>query len=739
MATRIYELVNQDRGDIRAGTYPYNSTYNGYKLSGDTEIPKACWNTKCQILLSLRIVITAEFENDLPEYLMSFQRRDSSDAFIREDRNGTIYAHDFHSCTIGVCANDHYINNEGGAVHFHIPMGSYTATAVFAKYNSTTGYFSDEETVENYPLTYASAYGSGSVTDPQFGINNYSTDSYFDGRNRLIISRGTNNFSQSVTYSYDLANQNGRHFSYSELNAMNEFLLTQGNPHFLTSFIVKSTDDPNSYFTIYSGELFNIPQGMSKSSYYVSLSRTANPQSVDDSFFEDGYSNNNEWNFTWQNYYLSLSTTQKAQAAQSTEIPLYMQIWHLEGSTRVFDLTGEVQLYEDGRLLDVTSDPNVTVILREHDDGSDQGYKDSDETEDPIRPGQIMNVDNIATTTYICDNAAVRAFAMWLWRNNTVSDLEPVQVSPIENIISCKRIPFAEGGTNDQIRLGNLSTHIGETGTALEGHVKVSDSDHYQYIGSVKVPTFNSADKGSWIDMQNNISIYLPYCGIQSIPTGLVYKQVKDIDGTCHLEGRMLNVEYYYDLIYGTCAAVLSTGPIDNKKVFAVYNGVCGSDIPLTQSNRAQNQLAMKTAEGSMIGGMISGYITGDIAGNMLAGPLAGLAGATIGMAQAGISSLAQMENTKNTQSAHYTVSGGFSSQVASFLPSSVVLYIDHVIYTEPSSYAHDMGYPCYLTKKLSKLKGYTEIAGECDIKQIPCFEEERRAIKQALMAGFIL
>ena len=87
----------------------------------------------------------------------------------------------------------------------------------------------------------------------------------------------------------------------------------------------------------------------------------------------------------------------------------------------------------------------------------------------------------------------------------------------------------------------------------------------------------------------------------------------------------------------------------------------------------------------------------------------------------------------------HYTTSGGFSSQLASFMSSSVTLIVDHVKYTRPSTYAHDNGFPCYLTRNLSKLKGYTELDGACELQHIACFEEERRELKKALMEGFYL
>ena len=47
----------------------------------------------------------------------------------------------------------------------------------------------------------------------------------------------------------------------------------------------------------------------------------------------------------------------------------------------------------------------------------------------------------------------------------------------------------------------------------------------------------------------NKYSIYLPYCGIQALPTDAILKQYDDNDDVVKVTGRTLGVKYYFDII----------------------------------------------------------------------------------------------------------------------------------------------------------------------------------------------
>ena len=206
--------------------------------------------------------------------------------------------------------------------------------------------------------------------------------------------------------------------------------------------------------------------------------------------------------------------------------------------------------------------------------------------------GLDLSVDNLLTSSYKLSDTEVQALGNFLWTNNLQGQIYENQVSPMENIISCKRLPFSVSttGTPTQLYLGNVPV------TGLNNVQRTSDL-HVLDCGTRTIKTFS----GNFLDFSNNISIYLPYCGIHSIPTGLCYSQGVDSGtGLPTLSGRTLGVKYYYDIIYGSCAAVLSM----DGATFAVYNGTCGVDIPISQSSRAATQLEMSQAGDNMVLGV---------------------------------------------------------------------------------------------------------------------------------------
>lgn len=347
--------------------------------------------------------------------------------------------------------------------------------------------------------------------------------------------------------------------------------------------------------------------------------------------------------------------------------------------------------------------------------------------------GLDLSVDNLLTSSYKLSEAELQGLGNFLWTNNLQGQIYENQVSPIENIISCKRIPFSVSttGTPTQLYLGNIPV------TGLNSVQRTSDL-HVLDCGTLTMQTFS----GNFLDFTNNISIYLPYCGIHSIPTGLCYSQGVDSGtGLPTLTGRSLGVKYYYDIIYGSCAAVLSM----DGATFAVYNGSCGVDIPLSQSSRAATQLEMSKAGDNMVLGVTNTITNAGMSAlnNAFSGNIGGIftAGAS-GMVNA-VTQRQQYEIEKSHQQLHYTTSGGFSSQVASYLPSDIIVFYDHIKYKttedEPGTYAHESGFPCFKSYVLGKLKGYTELDGSIEISDIPCLDEERALLKQALVEGFYM
>lgn len=363
------------------------------------------------------------------------------------------------------------------------------------------------------------------------------------------------------------------------------------------------------------------------------------------------------------------------------------------------------------------------------DPGTNDSYADDDSEHDPQAPGQALSVDNLVSRSYVVTVAELQAFAAFLWTNDLQATMYANQVSPIENLLSLKRLPFDVDVQQSQVEifLGNVNSHV-------RGYP--TNSGHTQLINQ-NLKRFKVIHD-SFLDYETNITIYLPYCGMQSIPTSLCYEQYKDQNGLPHIQGREFQVTYYYDIIYGTCAAELAvfwtdTQQIKHKEIFAVYNGNCGIDIPVTQSNRANSELGMIKSGGNAAVGILQSFVSG------VAGILSGNPGAAVGSVSNMVGTSLREVNNQQTQERHYTTAGGFSSQVASYLSASVVVLYDSPIYTEPTGFAHENGYPTNLFLKMSSLTGYTELDGTIEIEGIACLDEERELLKQALMDGFYL
>lgn len=405
---------------------------------------------------------------------------------------------------------------------------------------------------------------------------------------------------------------------------------------------------------------------------------------------------------------------------------LTVDLGHHENSEWIVDAQYVFKVEQDGTLTNQT-DPDYSGLPQGHsntDPRSDDEYGSDGSNYVTQDTGQALSIDNLLTKSYALTDTELIAFGQWLWANDLTPTLYANQVSPIENILSCKRIPFdVASGSPTTIWLGNINS--GKS-------AKVASTNHRQVINStpITIPSYTH----DFLDMQNNISIYLPYCGIQSIPTGVCYKQAKDTNGIPYITGRSLKVEYVFDMIYGSCIACVYIDGV----LHGAYNGMCGVDIPLTQSNRASNELSMQKAGGNMATGIISSVLSGALGG--IGGGIVGAAtGAITGAITSAVGGSLRTKNEAVNMEAHYTTSGGFSSQVASYMPSNVTLIVEHTLYTEPGEYAHENGYPCNLCLNMSNLSGYTELDGSIEISNIQCLEEERALLKQALQEGFYL
>ena len=444
--------------------------------------------------------------------------------------------------------------------------------------------------------------------------------------------------------------------------------------------------------------------------------------------------NNQTYQASLTGLYDALASTQQPVVDQQGYLYTTAILYHYDSDNEVvkddtytFKITLATGNVEDEG---TQSGGDVNIYINTSPNNDDVFDPDTSSSDTPVS-GQAMSVDNLLTSSYAISETNLRNLGAWLWGGN-LTTLEDIQTAPIENILSCKRIPFDVTGTDTTVKLGNVDTLI---------HADKTSTTHKQTIGSVTVPV----KYGDYMDYMSNISIYLPYIGIQTIPTALCYKQsmetAKDKDGNNILDnsgnvikvpavtGRSISVTYIFDIVYGSCCADVA---IDGT-TYAYFNGMCGVDIPITASNRTANELSLVKQGGNIATGTGRAAVSGVAGGNPL--------GAALNVVGNFLGGFVDLKKETLTQDTHYTTSGGMSSQIASYLPSSVILFVEQVVYTEPTTYKHENGYPCNISLNMKTLKGlgYTELDGSIEISNIPCLEEERAELKRALQDGFYI
>lgn len=343
-----------------------------------------------------------------------------------------------------------------------------------------------------------------------------------------------------------------------------------------------------------------------------------------------------------------------------------------------------------------TKDKNNTTedSGTEPGDGSkDDGYDDGkDDDSDDTPPSEGLSVDNLLTTSYALTEARLKQLSGFLWSADFIDNIKLLNNSPIENIISCKRIPFDINGTDESIVLGNVDTGV---------HGNKIDTGHSFTIGSASV----SKKYNNFLDYSpyTNIWIFLPFIGMRQLDTDKYM-------------GRTLKVVYKVDIVTGSCCACIYASNSSGKYLLIdTYNGSCGIDIPIS----AQNRSAVESA-----------WIQAGLTSAIALSPKGAINGKDV--IQAGMTGL---DGAK--ANFHTSTTGNISSQCAAYMTRSCMLYFDRPTYKEQASYKHDVGKVCNLTRTIRSLSGYTEMYESIDLSGIPCQTDEMDELRKILSTGF--
>ena len=337
----------------------------------------------------------------------------------------------------------------------------------------------------------------------------------------------------------------------------------------------------------------------------------------------------------------------------------------------------------------ISNAKNSIVCIRGNGDGDD-GYKKPTEDSDGSDENASANVSNLLTTTYKLSQAQLQSLGNFLWQDSFITNIKLLNNSPIENLVSVKALPVSlPVGSEQALVLGNVDTGIKAT-PVTNTYIKFT-------MGTKKVPHFEN----NFSDYNNvTCDVYLPCIGT-----------IADIDPR-EVIGQKLTLKYCFDVVTGDVLAELFNNKGGALNLMGIYKGNIGIDIPLTASNRAQVEAGYISDFISAVGSVATKNITG--------------------VAEAGLSAITRQNTTKS--------SGSVSGCTAQGLPIKPYLHISSPVVPDYSdTFVHTYGRPCLLSKKLSKLKGYTQVDKNCDLSGIPCTQKEKEMLRNIISSGFYL
>ena len=313
----------------------------------------------------------------------------------------------------------------------------------------------------------------------------------------------------------------------------------------------------------------------------------------------------------------------------------------------------------------------------------DKGYDDNKDKDDDDNDTNVLSSGiGVLTSTFHMTKERLVQLGQFLWGASIFDEFSLINNNPIENIISCKAIPYAISGTTQEITLGNVKTGVnGE---------KISQNFSKQTIGSVAIAEHykNFLDYAPY----TNVIIYLPYIGFKELDASLVM-------------GKTLRIEYTLDVITGGCLAQIYVGKIRLYE----FTGNIGVDISITASNRAQVESAYINAGVGVVSSAMSGNVTGAV-------------NSIIGAA---------------TSQYHYSGTGNPSPSCVASTNRTCYVIIDRPQYQPLKAFNHTRGRMCCLSKTIGSLKGYTVCDGNIDISGISATDEEKDEIVNILSSGF--
>lgn len=331
----------------------------------------------------------------------------------------------------------------------------------------------------------------------------------------------------------------------------------------------------------------------------------------------------------------------------------------------------------------------ITVVNYDDDpegyDDDDDDYHDPTDNEDNTPDDSTdITVSGEVCKTFKIEQVELKKLSQFLWTSDFFDNVLLVNNSPIENIISLKALigTVTTTGTSQALTLGNVTTTANVT--PCNESITIN-------VGSITIPR----KYNNFLDFEpyTKVQIYLPFYGCAMLDSSLVI-------------GRTITIKYIIDVITATAKIKI----IHDKKTLYEFKTTCGSDLPITSSNRASVEMGYLSSGVGMGISIASGNVLGGLASGL---------------------SMAQSQY-------HSTTSGSVSGVLNFHDSRMITVLVDRPVYTELRNFNKTHGRVCNLSKTLRDLRGFTKCAENV---QIPfnCLDEERTMIIEQLVNGVII
>ena len=365
-----------------------------------------------------------------------------------------------------------------------------------------------------------------------------------------------------------------------------------------------------------------------------------------------------------------------------------------------------------GSSIDIGEDPDPLDTFEDNE--GDGGGDLIDRINNPVpTPGlpYLGAYDTGFMSQWVIGKTALKELSDFLWSSNFWENVGKFFNDPREIIMGLTISPVYPKllSSSSEIKAGGISTGV-------EGLRLLKQFERYD-LGSVKIDKrLNLVDSETLKDKEmggiyfdyspfTELKLFLPFCGEHTLDTS-------------DCMGKTLHLYYTVDHISGICCAHLTIKG-DADECHYNFTGQMGVNIPLSSEDYSGIFHALLSS-GAAIGGAIATVASGG-----MTAPLA------VGSAANAISNIANMG-----RDVQYTSGGGsIAGSLTSEYPYITIVEPDPFMAVNQKHYT---GYPCFETKTLGSMSGFTKIAS-IHLDGLSCTEIERDAIRDQLSKGVII